>query len=59
MVNSNISYFSEALIHFLGKINEDLTFEYGNGARAVYGCGATLKGEFWYFGGNNKRQVKL
>ena len=34
--------------------------EYGEGTAASYGCGATLKGEFWYFGGGfvaNYRQV--
>ena len=43
---------------FSGNINEDLTFEYGDGTAAHYGCGATLNNEFWYFGGSNKRQVK-
>ena len=35
---------------FLGYVNEDINFEYGEGASALYGCGATLFGEFWYFG---------
>ena len=35
---------------FSGKVNDDLDFEYGEGATAKYGCGATLMGEFWYFG---------
>ena len=40
-------------------MNEDLTFEYGAGIQVSYGCAATLKNEFWYFGGccSNKRQV--
>ena len=46
---------------FSGNINEDLTFEYGENTQANYGCAATLKNEFWYFGGYSsfKRQVKL
>ena len=28
-----------------------MDFEYGAGATAYGGCGATLMGEFWYFGG--------
>ena len=43
---------------YLGNINEDLAFEYGDGTTAYRGCGATLNNEFWYFGGSNKRQVK-
>ena len=44
---------------YLGNINEDLTFEYGDGTDVHYGCAATLKNEFWYLGGYNyKRQVK-
>ena len=39
-------------------MNEDLTFEYGAGTQARNGCAATLKNEFWYFGGNSyERQV--
>ena len=41
-----------------GNINEDLTFEYGENTGAHYGCAATLKNQFWYFGGSYKRQVK-
>ena len=42
-------------------MNKDLTLEYGDGTDAGYGCAATLKNEFWYFGGvhSYKRQVKL
>ena len=36
---------------FLGNINENLSFEFGDGTTAYGGCGATLNGEFWYFGG--------
>ena len=35
----------------IGNINENLAFEYRDGTTAIYGCGATLNGEFWYFGG--------
>ena len=37
-----------------GNINEKLDFEFGDGATALNGCGATLNGEFWYFGNGNK-----
>ena len=42
-----------------GNMNEDLTFEYGADMQVSWGCAATLKNEFWYFGGccSNKRQV--
>ena len=36
---------------FLGNINENFAFEYEDGTTAMEGCGATLNGEFWYFGG--------
>ena len=55
----NIIYFSKIFILFSGNINEDLAFEYGDGATADSGCGATVNNEFWYFGGSNKRQVIL
>ena len=46
---------------YSGNYNDDLSFEYGAGTTAAYGCGATLMGQFWYFGGTqddaNKRQV--
>ena len=32
-------------------MNDDLDFEYGEGTVARNGCGATLFGQFWYFGG--------
>ena len=35
----------------LGNINEDLAFEYGDRTSVTRGCAATLKNEFWYFGG--------
>ena len=40
-------------------MNDDLIFEYGEGADARSGCGATLMGEMWYFGGGGSqiRQV--
>ena len=37
-----------------------MIFEYGKGADAYHGCGATLMGEMWYFGGHltsQRRQV--
>ena len=42
----------------LGNINENLAFGYGDGATAYHGCGATLNGEFWYFGDGNKVSYK-
>ena len=39
-------------------MNEDLRLEYGDGTEVRYGCAATLKNEFWYFGGGSyRRQV--
>ena len=37
-----------------------MIFEYGEGADAYGGCGATLMGEMWYFGGwFQTRQVRI
>ena len=36
---------------FSGVVNGDLDFNYGSGVAAQYGCGVTLRGEFWYLGG--------
>ena len=57
----NFIFFREIDIIYSGNTNEDFTFEYSDGTTAHYGCGATLRGEFWYFGGYSslKRQVKL
>ena len=44
------------VISFDGEVNDDIEFEYiddinmGNG-----GCPATINGEFFMFGGNNKK----
>ena len=35
----------------LGNIQNVSEFRYGNDASAVHGCGVTLRGEFYYFGG--------
>ena len=44
----------------LGNINENLAFEIEDGTTADRGCGATLNGEFWYFGGwNSHKKVSL
>ena len=48
------------IVDFNGNVNEELNFEFGEGATVYEGCGATFMGEFWYFGGYdlaNKRQV--
>ena len=43
---------------YSGVVNDNLDFEYGSGTEAQYGCGVTLKGQFWYLGGiSYKRQV--
>ena len=39
-----------------GSINEDLNFEYGEGATAEEGCGVVFKGEYFYFGGIGSTQ---
>ena len=40
-------------------MNDDLDFEYGSGTEARKGCGVSLKGQFWYLGGESyQRQVK-
>ena len=36
----------------LGNTNQNLAFEYGDGAIAYRGCGVTLNSIFWYFGGD-------
>ena len=52
--------------NFLGTVNEDVNFEYGEDATAHRGCGVVYKGEYLYFGGDgtdhrygsgDKRQV--
>ena len=37
----------------------NLEFDYGNGVSLVGGCGLTLRGQMWYFGGGTgyERQV--
>ena len=44
--------------YFLGNVNDDLDFDYGDGTFATTGCGATLNDVFYYFGGTARRQVK-
>ena len=48
------------LIDFNGNENKQLNFDYDDGVTVYGGCGASLHGIFWYFGGrysNDKRQV--
>ena len=41
-------------------MDDNLSFEFGEGTDADRGCGATLMGEMWYFGGAfNNRQVRF
>ena len=42
------------VVDFQGNVNDDLDFQYEEGATAALGCGATLMGEFWYFGDGKK-----
>ena len=46
-----MSYIQEIFMRDSGDVNDDLNFEFGDGTVAHNGCGATLFGEFWYFGG--------
>ena len=59
-IENNISL-SEFKTLKSGNYNDDLNFEYGDGTTVYCGCGSTLMGQFWYFGGypstSNKRQV--
>ena len=51
----HISFFDKS---YSGVINDNIDFEYESGTEAYYGCGVTLKGQFWYLGGiSYKRQV--
>ena len=48
------------ILYHEGIVNDDIDFEYGEETEARFGCGATLFGQFWYFGGYQyKRQVLL
>ena len=46
-----------------GFVNDNLNFHFGDDTSTYAGCGATLKGEFWFFGGDhqeiNIRQVNI
>ena len=57
--NHSDFYQSDFYFWYSGNVEDDLIFEYGEGADAFYGCGATLMGEMFYFGGSGsqKRQV--
>ena len=39
---------------FSGIVNDDLDFNYESGLDIKEGCGVTLRGQFWYFGNQNK-----
>ena len=49
------------IVKILGNVKNNLNFEYGPGTTVSYGCAATFRGEFYYFGGAapNKRQVRV
>ena len=62
--NGNYFLFDKILKLILlhsGNINEGLAFEFGIDTQVQYGCAATMKNEFWYFGGYSSynRQVRL
>ena len=42
-----------------GNVNDDVGVYYEEGTTVEFGCGVTLMGEFYYFGGyeSKKRQV--
>ena len=44
-------------------MNDDLDLSYGNGVSPKQGCGVTLRGQFWYLGGDTyggyERQVDI
>ena len=44
-----------------GAVNDEIEFSYGIELSLRYGCGVTLRDQFWYLGGLNeyKRQVSL
>ena len=41
-----------------GFVNDNLNFQFGDDTSTYYGCGATLKGEFWFFGGNHGTYIR-
>ena len=45
--------------NYSGLVDSNFEFEYGNDVSLFYGCGLTLRGQMWYFGGRNEylRQV--
>ena len=45
--------------NYSGLDDGNLEFDYGTDVSLKYGCGLTLRGQMWYFGGNGdyKRQV--
>ena len=53
-------YHSATLMIFSGVVNDDLDFNYGSEVSVYEGCAATLRGQMWYFGGNEiPRQVSF
>ena len=45
--------------NYSGLVDGNLNFNYGDDVSLEYGCGITLHGQMWYFGGTGeyKRQV--
>ena len=37
--------------NYLGLVDDNLDFNYGVEVSLKYGCGLTLRGQMWYFGG--------
>ena len=50
---------SQYFKNYSGLIDGNLDIDYGNGVSLESGCGLTLRGQMWYFGGSNgyQRQV--
>ena len=46
-INIRIYFF----IGFIGTLNENFEIRFDKKTAAYGGCGATLMGQFWYFGG--------
>ena len=45
--------------NYSGLVDGNLEFDYGTDVSLIYGCGLTLRGQMWYFGGGTgyERQV--
>lgn len=46
------------IIDYNGDTNNAVNIEFGKGTSVQAGCGTTLNGEFWYFGGIGSDNIK-